>query len=271
MREQMKKNYNLHVGAALICLLALLMLVSLVYIPYDYNRMDTAASFLPPSFAHPLGTDNFGRDIFSRVAKGSQTTFFVGFFAVCVGLVLGLLLGAVAGYFSGLADEAIMRLTDAQMAFPGVILALVFIAVLGPGVFHTAIALGIMAVPRFCRITRAGFMQIREMEYVKAARARGASHLRLMALHILPNMLSQLLVTASLGFSSAVLAEAGLSYLGLGIQPPEPSWGKMLYEAQSYLLTHPLYAVVPGAMITMMVLGFNLLGDGIRDLSEKRG
>ncbi len=268
--QQNKKNYNLWIGAALISALFLLMLLSLVYIPYDYNEMNTKASFLHPSIQHLLGTDNFGRDIFSRIIKGAQVTFFVGFFAVGAGLVVGLFLGAVAGYFGGLLDEVIMRITDAQMAFPGVILALIFIAALGPGAFHTAIALGVMSVPRFCRITRAGFLQIKEMDYISAARARGASHLRIMALHILPNILSSLLVTASLGFSGAVLAEAGLSYLGLGIQPPDPSWGKMLFEAQSYLLTQPWYVVIPGSTITAMVLGFNLLGDGIRDLSERR-
>ena len=159
---------------------------------------------------------------------------------------------------------------DAKMAFPGVILALVFITIFGSGILNTAAALGIMAIPRFCRMTRSGFMQIKEMDYIKAARTRGASNIRIMFIHILPNVVSSLIVTASLGFSSAVLSEAGLSYLGLGIQPPDASWGKMLFEAQGYLLTNPWYAVVPGIMITIMVLGFNLLGDGIRDVTDCR-
>lgn len=248
----------------------LLWAVSLFYTPYDPNEMNTLESFQTPSLAHLLGTDNFGRDIFSRVIKGSQVTFFVGFFAVAFGLAVGFLLGASAGYFGGAADEIIMRLMDAKMAFPGVILALVLIAIFGTGLTNTALALGIMSVPRFCRITRAGFMQIKEMDYIKAARARGASPLRLIFLHILPNITSSLVVTATLGFSSAVLAEAGLSYLGLGIQPPDPSWGKMLFEAQAYLLTQPWYAFIPGCMITLMVLGFNLLGDGLRDITDNR-
>jgi peptide/nickel transport system permease protein len=156
------------------------------------------------------------------------------------------------------------------MAFPGIILALVLITVIGPGSQSTAIALGITSIPRFCRITRASFMQIKELDYIKAAKSRGASSVRLMVCHILPNMISPLIVTATLGFSTAILSEAGLSYLGLGIQPPHPSWGKMLFEAQAYLLTNPWYAVIPGCMITLTVLGFNLLGDGLRDISDTK-
>ncbi len=230
--------------------------------------MNTLESFRYPSFRHLLGTDNFGRDIFSRVLGGSQVVFFVGVFTVAVGLSAGFLFGALAGYFGGAADEIIMRLMDAKMAFPGVILALVLIAIFGTGLINTALALGIMSIPRFCRITRAGFMQIKEMDYIKAAKARGVPLFTLIFRHILPNITSSLVVTATLGFSSAVLSEAGLSYLGLGIQPPDPSWGKMLYEAQSFLLTQPWYAFIPGIMITLMVLGFNLLGDGLRDIND---
>lgn len=263
-------NRNFMVGAVLLGLLLLILLVSFVYLPFDPNQMNTKQKFQLPSFVHPLGTDNFGRDILSRVMKGSQSAFLVGFSSVAIGLVFGLIFGALAGYMGGMADELVMRITDAQMAFPGVILALVIITVFGSGTLNTAIALGITTIPRFCRITRAGFMQIKELDYIKAARSRGASALRLMALHILPNMLSPLLVTASLGFATAILAEAGLSYLGLGIQPPEPSWGMMLYEAQGFLLTNPWYAIIPGCMITIIVLGFNLLGDGLRDVTDTK-
>lgn len=253
----------------MVVFLLILLVISFFYTPYDPNEMNTSESFYYPSFHHLFGTDNFGRDIFSRVLRGSQVAFFVGFFAVALGLIAGFLFGALAGYFGGAADEIIMRLTDAQMAFPGVILALVLIAIFGTGLTNTALALGIMSIPRFCRITRAGFMQIKEMDYIKAAKARGVSSFRLIFRHILPNITSSLVVTATLGFSSAVLSEAGLSYLGLGIQPPDPSWGKMLYEAQSFLLTQSWYAFIPGIMITLMVLGFNLLGDGLRDITDK--
>jgi peptide/nickel transport system permease protein len=270
MKNKSGKSKNLAAGAVLLGILLLVLLVSFVYLPYDPNVMDTGAIFQPPSAAHLLGTDNFGRDILSRVMKGSQAAFLVGASSVGIGLTVGLLLGAVAGYAGGAVDEVIMRIIDAQMAFPGVILALVFITVFGTGTLNTAIALGITSIPRFCRVTRAGFLQLKTMDYVKAARSRGAGPVRLMALHILPNMVSPLLVTMSLGFASAILSEAGLSYLGLGIQPPSPSWGMMLYEAQAYLLTYPWYAVIPGCMITLMVLGFNLLGDGLRDLTDAK-
>lgn len=264
------KNSNLTAGAILVGIFLVLLLISLLYTPYDPNKMNTAAKFQLPSFEHLLGTDNFGRDILSRVMVGSQTVFVVGLTAVFIGLTAGVILGAASGYLGSAMDEVIMRLTDAQMAFPGVILALVLITVMGPGGMSTALALGITAIPRFCRITRAGFIQIKELDYIKAAKSRGASGLRLIMRHILPNMLSPLIVTATLAFSTAILAEAGLSYLGLGIQPPQPSWGKMLFESQAYLLTHPWYAVIPGAMITLTVLGLNLLGDGLRDITDTK-
>lgn len=262
------KNKNFCIGAALVAFLFLFMLISLVYTPYPPDKMDTAHVFESPSSRHLLGTDNFGRDILSRLMVGSQAAFFVGIGTVVIGLTIGLLLGAAAGYFGGWLDEIVMRLMDAKMAFPGIILALILITVFGSGAFHTTIALGIMSIPKFCRVSRSGFMQIKQLEYVKAAKARGASDIRIMALHILPNITSSLIVTIVLGFSGAVLSEAGLSYLGLGIQPPAASWGKMLYEAQAYMMTNPLYAVIPGVMITLMVLGFNLLGDGLRDLAD---
>lgn len=262
------ENLSFKLGFIILLLLLGLMLLSFVFLPYDPYEMDIANKFQLPSASHLFGTDNFGRDIFSRILKGSQTVFLVGFASVSIGLMAGLILGAIAGYFGGIADEIISKIIDAQMAFPGVMLALVFITVFGSGTFNTAMALGIMSVPRFCRITRSGFMQVKELDYVKAAKARGASSIRLMVLHILPNITSNLLVTASLAFSGSVLAEAGLSYLGLGITPPEPSWGKMLFEAQSFIISNSWYALIPGCMITLLVLSFNLLGDGIRDASN---
>lgn len=264
------KNANFCAGLVLVLLLVFMVLVSLVYTPYPPNEMDTAHTLEAPSAAHLLGTDNFGRDILSRVMKGSQAAFTVGLGAVAIGMTLGVVLGALAGYFGGWMDEVVMRLVDTKMAFPGVILALVLITVFGSGMGNLVLALGLMAVPRFCRMTRSGFMREKELDYVKAAKSRGASALRIMVLHILPNISSSLIVTATLGFSSAVLSEAGLSYLGLGTQPPAPSWGRMLFEAQSYLLLDPLYAFIPGIVITMLVLGFNLLGDGLRDITDNR-
>ena len=271
MKRKYIRNKNFCIGLGIVVFLFVMMFISLFYTPYPPDAMDTANAFAVPSAKHLLGTDNFGRDILSRLMTGSQTAFFVGIGAVTIGLSAGLLLGSVSGYFGGWIDEIVMRLMDTKMAFPGVILALVLITVFVSGALNTAIALGIMSIPKFCRVTRSGFMQIKQLEYIKAARSRGASRFRIMVLHILPNISSSLIVTATLGFSGAVLSEAGLSYLGLGIQPPTASWGKMLYEAQAYLITNPFLAVVPGIMITIMVLGFNLLGDGLRDLTERQG
>lgn len=270
MQKKYFENTNLKIGAILLSIIFAVVLISLFYTPYDPNAMDIAHKFQLPSLIHLLGTDNFGRDILSRVMKGSQAVFMVGMTSVAIGLLAGFLLGSISGYFCGIMDDVLMRVMDAQMAFPGILLALVFITVLGPGSMNTAIAIGITSIPRYFRITRASFMQIKQMDYVLAAKSRGASALRLMLSQILPNAVSPLIVTATLGVSTAILAEAGLSYLGLGIQPPFPSWGKMLYEAQAFLLTHSWYAVIPGCMITMMVLGFNLLGDGLRDITDTK-
>lgn len=265
-----KKNKNLIIGMILVGFLFLLLLISFFYLPYPPNQMDSANVLAMPSKQHLLGTDNFGRDILSRVMKGSWMAFGIGFGAVLIGMIIGVCSGAIAGYFGGWIDEIVMRLMDAKMSFPGVILALVMITVFGNSIGNMIVALGIMAIPRFCRITRTGFMQIKELDYIKAAKSRGISDFRIMVFHILPNLSSSLLVTFTLGISSAILSEAGLSFLGLGIQPPHPSWGRMLYEAQSYLLTDPLYAIIPGVMITILVLGFNLLGDGLRDNLDHR-
>lgn len=269
MRETCK-NKNLITGAVLVLFLLLMLIISFFYLPYPPNEMDSVNTLAMPSMQHLLGTDNFGRDILSRIMKGSQMAFGIGFGAVIIGMTIGVILGAAAGYFGGWIDEIVMRFMDAKMAFPGVILALVLITVFGNGIGNMILALGIMSIPRFCRMTRTGFMQVKEMEYIKAAKSRGISDFRIMIFHILPNISSSLLVTFTLGISSAILSEAGLSFLGLGIQPPHPSWGRMLFEAQSYLLTDPLYALIPGIMITILVLGFNLLGDGLRDYLDHR-
>ncbi len=188
--ETIKKNRNLTVGVILLSFLLIILIISLFYTPYDPNKMNTRAKFETPSLAHPLGTDNFGRDILSRVMKGTQMVFLIGLCSIAIGLAAGLMLGALAGYFGGLIDEIIMRIIDAMMAFPGVLFALVLITVFGAGSMNTALALGITSIPRFCRITRAGFMQVKELDYVKAARSRGVPTLHLMVLHILPNILS---------------------------------------------------------------------------------
>ncbi|RRJ66819.1 ABC transporter permease [Paenibacillus oralis] len=259
------------IGGVLVILLLLFMLTGVFYTPYEPNEMNTAMRLAPPQPAYLWGTDNFGRDIFSRIMEGTQTAFLIGFTSVSIGLAFGLVIGATAGYFGGFVDEAIMRLIDATQAFPGILLAIMLVSVFGPGLNNTILALGLMSVPSFSRIARSGFIQYKEFEFVKASVAKGAGPLRIMVRHILPNMVSPLIVAASLGFSGSVLAEAGLSYLGLGVQPPDPSWGRMLSEAQPFIINAPWYVLITGAVITTMVLGFNLLGDGIRDVYDKKG
>lgn len=194
---------------------------------------------------HPLGTDQFGRDILSRLMEGTRVSFLVGALTVVFGLVVGGAIGSIAGYYGGKIDEVIMKLIDTQMAFPGVLLALMLIAVFGNSLQNLILALGVMSIPRFARISRSGFIKYRDAEFIKAARSRGAGDGRIIFLHILPNIVPELIVTSSLGFAGAVMSEAGLSYLGLGIQPPTPSFGKMLSEAQAEILQAGWYVLVP--------------------------
>jgi peptide/nickel transport system permease protein len=239
--------------------------------PYDPNEMDIVNSFQKPSFTHILGTDNFGRDIFSRILKGSQTVFFIGAASVLTGFLIGSILGLCSGYMGSLMDTVIMRFVDAQMAFPGIMLALVLITVLGSGIMNISLALGLMAAPKFCRIIRSACLTVKDTDYVKAAKARGTPTVWILLSHIAPNIASPVIATATIIFSFSVLSEAGLSYLGLGIEPPGASWGKMLFEAQSFLLTEPWYAIIPGVFITMMTLSFNMLGEGLRDITDVAG
>lgn len=261
---------NFYIGLVIVSLLLGLMLLSFFYTPYSVTEMKLSDKLMSPNIAHLLGTDHFGRDIFSRIMKGSQTAFYVGLISITIGCVVGVIIGSVAGYFGGMIDEILMRIMDALMSFPGILFALLFVAVLGVGIVNTMIAMGILAIPSFARIARSGFLQAKHLTYVDMARTIGVSHFRIMIVHILPNIISPLIVAASIGFASAILAEAGLSYLGLGVQPPNPSWGRMLSESQTYILKAPYYALAPGLMITLSVLGFNLLGDGIRDLRDPR-
>ncbi|MFD1848845.1 ABC transporter permease [Oceanobacillus bengalensis] len=264
------KSIPLYLGIILVLILLVMMVVSIFYTPYDPNMMDPMNKLAAPSVEHPFGTDNFGRDILSRVMEGSQTAFIIGFTAVTIGLVFGFILGASAGYFGGWIDEIISRFIDAMLAFPGILLAIMLISVFSTGMTNTIIALGIMSIPSFARIIRSSFIQYKQFDFVKASIAKGAGAIRIIVQHILPNVVSPILVAAALSFSGSILAESGLSYLGLGVQPPDPSWGRMLKEAQPYIASAPWYVIITGIVITVMVLGFNLLADGLRDRQDKR-
>ena len=245
-------------------------LCSLVYTPQDPLRMDLAVRLLPPSATHLMGTDQYGRDVLSRVMRGAVASLAVGGVAVAIGMGVGVLLGAAGGWLGGWLDEATMRVTDAIYGFPAVLSALLVTAVFGAGVLISMVAVGIAYVPIFARLTRANVLTLREQDFVVAARALGVSDGAIVRRHVLPNTVSPLIVQATISFPLAILAEAALSYLGLGTQPPHPSWGLMLREAQSFLALAPWFAVFPGAAIAIAVLGFNLLGDGLRDLLDPR-
>ena len=262
------RNKNFILGSCMVGLMVLIMVVGFFYMPYDPDVMDTEHELQFFSAAHPLGTDQFGRDILSRIMEGTRVSFLVGALTVVFGLLVGGAVGAVAGYYGGKIDEVIMKLIDTQMAFPGVLLALMLIAVFGNSLQNLIFALGVMSIPRFARITRSGFIKYRDAEFIKAARSRGAGDGRIIFLHILPNIVPELIVTSSLGFAGAVMSEAGLSYLGLGIQPPTPSFGKMLSEAQAEILQAGWYVPVPAAAITLLVMGFNLIGDALQEVTQ---
>ena len=263
------KNLNFTFGFILISIMLALFIVSLFYTPYDITEMNLRNRLESPSSEHLLGTDQFGRDILSRIMKGIEVSLSMGLLSVASGLVFGLIIGSFSGYFGGKIDEAVMKIIDSLMAFPGVLIAMMLIAVLGNGIFNTALALSIMAVPRFARIIRSGYMEYRDKDFIKAERVRGAGIFRIMYLHILPNIKSEIGATISLSFASAIMSEAGLSYLGLGMQPPNPSLGIMLSEAQDYMLRAPWYVLIPTAIIAILVIAFNLLSDGIREGGEK--
>jgi peptide/nickel transport system permease protein len=251
-------------GAVLAVLAAGMSLLSLFYTPYGFNEMDSARRFLPPGREHILGTDNFGRDVFSRIMEGGKYTLLVAILTVAGSALLGSALGLSSGYIGGAADEVFMRLMDALSSFPGILLALVMVSLLGNGEGTLILALLILFVPSFTRIMRSGMLQYRNRDFVQAAELWGVSRVRLVLFHILPNVLPSLLSASILGLSNAILAEATMSYLGLGIQPPLPSWGRMLSESQNFLFNAPWCSLAPGIMIMLTVLAFHYLGEGIR-------
>lgn len=218
-----------------------------------------------PSLEHPMGTDDLGRDMLSLIIYGARISVRVGVFAVGLAILVGATLGAIAGYAGGTVDNVIMRLMDIMLAFPSILLALVIVVVIGPGLFNAMIAVGIVSIPTFARITRSTVIKENERDYVMAARSLGAGSNRVLWRHIVPNSLSPIIVAASLGFATAILDAAGLGFLGLGAQPPTPEWGLMLSRNKSHLFTSPWMVIFPGVAIMFLVLGFNLLGDGLRD------
>lgn len=257
------KNINLILGLIIVGIMVLFMLVGRFASPYESTEINASLKFAPMSLAHPFGCDNFGRDILSRVMEGTLSTFKVALGTVIIGTFFGILIGGLTGYFGGVVDEVLMRINDAVFAFPSILLALLFISILGSGTYQVMIALGIAFIPSFSRIVRAEFLKAKNMDYVRMAKLMGASHIRIMFVHILPNIYPVLISSVMIGFNNAVLAEASMSFLGIGVQPPTPSLGRMLSEAQTYIFKVPNYALFPGLAVILLILGFSLLGDGI--------
>ncbi len=259
-------------GVVIILAMSVIAILGSLATPHDPTAMDIAARLQPPNAVHPLGTDQYGRDILSRVMGGAGIALSVGTVAVGIGLGAGAIIGAVAGFYGGLLGEVLMRLMDALFAFPAILLAIALLGALGPGHLNAMLAIGIVNVPVFARLTRASVLAVREEGYVEAARAVGGTDWYILWRHILPNGMAPLLVQASVSLATAILAEASLSYLGLGTQPPLPSWGRMLHEARMFMDRGPWLAIFPGLAIALTVLGFNFLGDGLRDyLDPRRG
>jgi len=263
-------NRSFLVGLAIVCLIALMALVSFVWTPYDITRVEVAARLKGLSAAHPFGTDHLGRDILSMIMIGARNSIAVAIVAVGIGMGIGVPLGTWAAARGGFADEVLMRVNDVVFAFPALLSAVMITAIFGPGAVNAIIAIGIFNVPVFARVARAGALALWPREFILAARAAGKGKALITIEHILPNIASLLLVQGTIQFALGILAEAGLSYLGLGAQPPMPSWGRMLFDAQTRIAVAPHLALFPGLAIVITVLGLNLLGDGLRDVLDPR-
>jgi peptide/nickel transport system permease protein len=257
-------------GAALSLAVLAMAVLALLWTPHPATAVDIPNKLLGPSAVHWLGTDSLGRDILSQLLVGAQNSLLVGVLAVALGMGLGVALGCVAAALGGWVDDALMRASDFGFAFPALLIAILLSAIHGPGLATSVVAIALFNVPVFARITRGAAQAVWSRDYVLAARAAGKGRVRITRDHVLPNIADQLTVQATIAFATAILAEAALSYLGLGTQPPTPSWGRMLAEAQSQLFQAPLLALWPGLAIMTSVLGLNLLGDGLRDLLDPR-
>ena len=269
--RRLRKNRLAVAGGVLLLGFLLLALAAPIAAPRDPLEQDLYGRLQAPSLAHPFGTDDFGRDILSRVIYGSRISLRVGAVAVALALVLGTGIGLCAGYWGGLLDQALMRAMDLMLAFPSILLAIGIVAVLGPGLDNAMLAVGIVAVPQYARIARASTLSVRQQDYVQAVRALGAGDVRILLFAVLPNCLPPLIVHSTLGLATAILDAAGLSFLGLGAQPPTPEWGAMLSGGRELILSAPWVLTFPGLAILLTVLAFNLLGDGLRDALDPRG
>ncbi|WP_339226418.1 nickel transporter permease [Oceanobacillus sp. FSL K6-2867] len=268
--RKLKKNKSAMFGGFLILFFIIVAIIGPYFTPYQPDTQDMLNKLQSPSGDHWLGTDNFGRDIFSRIIHGTNLTLIVGFFSVLLGGAAGVLIGIFAGYYGGRTDSILMRLMDILLAFPSILLALAIVTVLGGSLQNVIIAVAISSVPVFARIVRGSTLSVKKLEYIDAMRALGASDARIIFKHIFPNITSPIIVQATLNIATAILSASGLSFLGLGAQPPTPEWGAMLSDGRNYLYNAPHVALFPGLAIVLVVLAFNMLGDGLRDAFDPK-
>ena len=264
------KNKMSLVGGSIVFIYIILAVLAPLISPYDPYEIDLVNKLQPPSPDHIMGTDDKGRDIFSRILYGSQLSLAVGFVSVFIGALFGIVLGIISGYYGGWVDTIIMRFIDVLLAFPGLLLALAIVSALGPSLINVMIAVGVFSIPTFARIVRGSTLSVKKMEYIDAIRVLGASDLKIIFVHILPNIMSPIIVQGTLRLATSILSVAGLSFLGMGAQPPTPEWGAMLSDGRDFLFTAPHIALFPGIAIALIVLGFNLFGDGLRDALDPR-
>ncbi|MDU1325153.1 MAG: ABC transporter permease [Clostridiales bacterium] len=267
----MKKARNsfFYIGGGISLVMTLLILMGYIWTPYSPTQMDASAKMQAPSLQHLLGTDNFGRDIFSRVLQGAGTSFLIAVSVVAIGCLAGILVGSLCGYYGGTADVILTRVCDSITAFPSILLALVIVSVVGSGTYNIILALGILFIPSFARIVRGEFARCRHLNYIQSAKLMGVGDARILFSHILPNTFSVLLPAITIGFNNAILSEASMSFLGIGIQPPHASLGSMLNDSQTYLRSAPWYALSVGGTIVLLILGFSLLSEGLQQRGRR--
>ena len=264
------KNKLSILGLAVVTILILVSLLAGVLRPYDPLKISISNRTQGPSPTHYLGTDHFGRDIYSRILSGAKISLTVGILSVALGALIGIILGAIGGYFGGWLDYVIVLIMDTIISFPATLLAIGLMSVMGLGVTNIIVALAFIGIPVYGRVVRGAVLSIREKEYIEAARASGSSHLKLILIHVLPNAMAPLIVVTTIGVANAILIEAALSFLGLGVAPPAPSWGNMLADGRNFITQAPWMTIFPGIAISITVLGFNTLGDGLRDVLDPK-
>ncbi len=264
-----KRNSFFYIGGVLSAVLVGLIILGYFWTPYSTTAMDASAKMQAPSLHHLLGTDNFGRDIFSRVLEGAGTSFLIAVCVVAIGCFFGILIGSLCGYYGGIPDLILTRICDTITAFPAILLALVIISIIGGGTYNIILALGILFIPSFARIVRGEYARCRELNYIKSARLMGASDFSIMYRHILPNTLPVLLPAVTIGFNNAILSEASMSFLGIGVQPPQATLGSMLSDSQTYLKSAPWYALSVGCTMVLLILGFSLLSEGLQQSGRR--